>query len=421
MTDVIRVFVNERAIDVPAGAAAGKAVELLDADLGAAVKQGEAYVTDGRGIRLPAESTLAAGAILRVVRPAGHRPSGEAGKVLTRELISRLPKVELHVHLDGSLRPATMLELAAQQGVRLPADDQDRLYRAMVVADARNLEDYLRRFEITIELLQTAPAIERVAYEMVADAARQNIRYLEVRYCPTLSQRGGLSLEAVTEAELRGLKRGEAEFGVVARVIHCSLRQLSPELSEDIAKHAVEWRDRGVVGFDIAGGEAGRPAGGHARAFEIAAEGGLGITVHAGEAAGAASVAEAVYRCRANRLGHGTRLYEDPALEEYVRDRRILVEINITSNIQTHAVPSAERHPVRHYVDSGLAVSLSSDNWLMSGTNITEETWLAHRALAFTREEIDRMILDGIAAAFLPWPERRTLLERTRAELANIP
>jgi len=104
-----------------------------------------------------------------------------------------------------------------------------------------------------------------------------------------------------------------------------------------------------------------------------------------------------------------------------VRDRRILVEINITSNIQTHAVPSAERHPVRHYVNSGLAVSLSSDNWLMSGTNITEETWLAHRALGFTREEIDRMILDGIAAAFLPWPERRTLLERTRAELANIP
>src|SRR5262249_58821524 len=128
MTDVIRVFVNERAIDVPAGAAAGTAVELLDADLGAAVKQGQAYVTDGRGIRLPVEATLAAGAILRVVRPAAQRASGAPGKMLTRELISRLPKVELHVHLDGSLRPATMLELAVQQGVPLPADEQDRLY-----------------------------------------------------------------------------------------------------------------------------------------------------------------------------------------------------------------------------------------------------------------------------------------------------
>ena len=341
--------------------------------------------------------------------------------MLSRELIARLPKLELHVHLDGSLRPGTMLELAAQQRVRLPADDADLLARLMVVEDARNLEDYLRRFEITIALLQTEAALERVAYEMVADAARQNIRYLEVRYCPTLSQRGGLSLEAVTEAELRGLRRGEAEFGVIARAIHCSLRQLPPEVSEEIAVHAVAWRDRGIVGFDIAGAEAGRPAGAHARAFEIAAEGGLGITVHAGEAAGADSVAEAIYRCRANRLGHGTRLYEDPALEEYVRDRRILVESNITSNVQTHAVASAERHPVRRYADAGLAVSLSSDNWLMSGTNITEEYWLAHRALGFNRGEIDRMILDGMAAAFLPWPDRRALLERTRAELAAIP
>jgi adenosine deaminase len=341
--------------------------------------------------------------------------------MLSRELIARLPKLELHVHLDGSLRPGTMLELAAQQRVRLPADDADLLARLMVVEDARNLEDYLRRFEITIALLQNEAALERVAYEMVADAARQNIRYLEVRYCPTLSQRGGLSLEAVTEAELRGLRRGEAEFGVIARAIHCSLRQLPPEVSEEIAVHAVAWRDRGIVGFDIAGAEAGRPAGAHARAFEIAAEGGLGITVHAGEAAGADSVAEAIYRCRANRLGHGTRLYEDPALEEYVRDRRILVESNITSNVQTHAVASAERHPVRRYADAGLAVSLSSDNWLMSGTNITEEYWLAHRALGFNRGEIDRMILDGMAAAFLPWPDRRALLERTRAELAAIP
>jgi adenosine deaminase len=341
--------------------------------------------------------------------------------MLTRELIARLPKSELHVHLDGSLRPATMLDLAASAGVRLAADDAETLNRLMVVEDARNLEDYLRRFEITIALLQSEAAIERVAYEMVADAAGQNIRYLEVRYCPVLSQRGGLSLEAVTEAELTGLARGEAEFGVVARAIHCSLRQLPPEVSEEIAHHAVAWRDRGVVGFDIAGGEAGWPAGPHRQSFEIAAEGGLGITVHAGEAAGPESVAEAVHRCRANRLGHGTRLYQDRALQDYVRDRRILVEINITSNIQTHAVAAAEQHPVRRYADAGLAVSLSSDNWLMSGTTVTDEYWLAHRALGFTRAEIDRMILDGVAAAFLPWPERRALLDRTRAELAAIP
>ena len=340
--------------------------------------------------------------------------------ILTRDLIARLPKPELHVHLDGSLRPATMLDLAADAGVTLPATDAERLHRLMVVEDARNLEDYLRRFEITIALLQTEAALERVAYEMVGDAAQQNVRYLEVRYCPVLSQAGGLSLDAVTEAELRGLARGAQEFGVIARLIHCSLRQLSPEVSERIALHSVAWRDRGVVGFDIAGGEAGWPAAPHHRAFDIAAEGGLGITVHAGEGAGADSVVEAVHRCRANRLGHGTRLYEDPALQDYVRDRRILVEINITSNVQTHAVAGAEQHPVRRYADADLAVSLSSDNWLMSGTTVTDEYWLAHRALGFTRTEIDRMILDGMAAAFLPWPERKALLERTRAELAAI-
>jgi len=420
LSPLVRVYVNERAVEVPAGAPALTAVATLDGELGTAVTDGRAYLTDGRGIRLAADVPVAAGAIVRVIRSARSQPTPGTMPTLTRDLIARLPKPELHVHLDGSLRPTTMLELAADAGVTLPATDPERLNRLMVVEDARNLEDYLRRFEITIALLQTEAAIERVAYEMVADAARENVRYLEVRYCPVLSQARGLSLDAVTEAELRGLARGEREFGVIARLIHCSLRQLAPEVSERIARHSVAWRERGVVGFDIAGGEAGWPAAPHHRAFDIAAEGGLGITVHAGEGAGADSVVEAVHRCRANRLGHGTRLHEDPALQDYVRDRRILVEINITSNVQTHAVAGPEQHPVRRYADADLAVSLSSDNWLMSGTTVTDEYWLAHRTLGFTRTEIDRMILDGMAAAFLPWPERKALLERTRAELAAI-
>jgi adenosine deaminase len=340
--------------------------------------------------------------------------------MLSRELIGRLPKTELHVHLDGSLRPQTMIELAGPAGVPLPAADAPALRRAMVAENARSLEDYLRGFDVTVALLQTEAAIERVAYEMVADAALDNVRYMEVRYCPVLSLARGLDLDAVTAAELRGLARGEAEFGVVARAVHCSLRHLEPAVSERIARHSVAWRERGVVGFDLAGDEARQPAAPHRRAFEIAAEGGLGITVHAGEAAGAGSVAEAIYVCRANRLGHGTRLWEDPALERYVRDRRILVEVNLTSNVQTHAVARAEEHPLRRYLDAGLAVSLSSDNWLMSGTTTSEEYGLAHRALNLTRGELDRMTLDGMAAGFLPWPERRLLLERTRAELAAL-
>jgi adenosine deaminase len=340
--------------------------------------------------------------------------------VLTRELIRRLPKAELHTHLDSALRPGTMVELARAARFELPTTDPDALRRFMLVDDAGNLEDYLARFEYTIPLLQTPEGIERVSYEMVEDAARDGLRYLEVRYCPKLSTRGGLTMEQALEAELRGLERGERDFGVVTRVINCSLRHYSPEVSVAIARLSVTYRDRGVVAFDLAGGEAGRPAGNHKAAFDIALQGNLGITVHAGEAAGADSVAEAIHLCHANRIGHGTRIRENEALLEYVRDRQIPVEINITSNVQTRAVEKASEHPVRQYFDAGLNVTLCTDGWLMTGVSLSDEYWLAHTALGFNREEIDRLILNGFESAFLPWPARSELLNSVRQELAGL-
>jgi adenosine deaminase len=340
--------------------------------------------------------------------------------MLTRELLGRLPKAELHTHLDAALRPETMIELARGTGFALPTSDPVALRRFMRVDDAANLEDYLKRFEYTIPLLQSAEAIERVSYEMVEDASRDGIRYLEVRYCPWLSRRQGLSMERALEAELAGLSRGERDFGVVTRVINCSLRHYDPGVSLEIARLSVAYRDRGVVAFDLAGGEAGRPAGAHRAAFDLAAEGRLGITVHAGEAAGAESIADAVDHCHANRIGHATRLYEDPVLLHYLRDRHILLEINITSNVQTHAVPEPAAHPVRGYFDRGLAVTLCTDGWLMCGVVLSDEYWLAHTVLGFTRQEIDQMILTAFAGSFLPWPERRGLLERVTSELRTL-
>jgi adenosine deaminase len=340
--------------------------------------------------------------------------------MLTRELLRRLPKAELHVHLDSALRPATMVELARDAGFTLPTTDPGALRDFMLVRNAASLEDYLKRFEYTIPLLQTPEAIERVAYEMVEDAARDGLRYLEVRYCPRLSTRGGLTMEAALEAELRGLARGERDFGVVTRVINCSLRHYAPEVSVAIARLSVAYRDQGVVAFDLAGGEAGRPPGIHQAAFDLAADGNLAITIHAGEAAGAPSIAEALHHCHADRIGHGTRLYEDPALRDYVRDHRIPIEINITSNVQTRAVPRAAEHPVRGYLDAGLVVTLCTDGWLMNGVTLSDEYWLAHTELGFTRAEIDRCILDGFASAFLPWPERQSMLKRVAEELAAL-
>jgi adenosine deaminase len=340
--------------------------------------------------------------------------------MLSRELIRRLPKAELHVHLDGSLRPQTMIELARAAGVELPSADPEALRRHMLVDDARNLEDYLRRFDITIALLQDPGAIERVAYEMVEDARADGLRYLEVRYCPILSTRGGLSIEEAVAAEQRGLLRGARDFGVRTGIINCSLRHYAPDVSLDLARRSAALKGQGVVGFDLAGGEAGRPPGVHGAAFDAARAGGLGITVHAGEAAGAESIAEAVHRCHADRIGHGTRLHEDPALRDELRDRRILIETNITSNLQTHAVARAEEHPVRGYVAAGLAVTLCTDSWLMSGTSLTNEYWIAHTALGLGRAELERMILHGFDGAFLPWPEKQALLAEVREELRAL-
>ena len=233
--------------------------------------------------------------------------------MLTRELIARLPKAELHVHLDGSLRPRDDDRAGPRRAGELPGlRSRGAAPRSCWSTTPRDLEDYLTRFDITVALLQTPEAIERVAYEMVEDAARDNLRYLEVRYCPHLSTRGGLSMDEASWRSSAGFARGERDFGVLTGIINCTLRHYDPARSVEIAEHSVRFATAGVVAFDLAGGEAGRPPGRHGEAFDIALAGDLGITVHAGEAAGAESVAEAIRRCHAERIGHGTRLGEDP-------------------------------------------------------------------------------------------------------------
>ncbi|HEY7681675.1 MAG TPA: adenosine deaminase [Gemmatimonadales bacterium] len=334
-----------------------------------------------------------------------------------REQFLRLPKAELHVHLDGSLRPRTLLELARDAGVELPGHDPETIRRAFRVDDARNLEEYLRRFTLTVAVLQTPAALERVAREMVADAAADGVRYLEVRYCPALSRELGLSLDQVIAAIGRGLRDGQGHSGIRAGLIVCTLRHFDPSLSVELAEAAVRGRAMGVVGFDIAGDEAAYRAGPHREAFAVAARGHLGITVHAGEAAGAESVAEAIFECRANRIGHGTRLIEDRALQEYVRDREIPIEINLTSNVQTRVVSDVAAHPLRQYLDAGLRVTLCSDNWLMSDVTLSGEYALAAGALRVTPAETAALVQNGFRAAFLARPDREVLLREARAAL----
>ena len=340
--------------------------------------------------------------------------------VVTRELLRALPKAELHCHLDGSLRPHTLIELGREYGIAMPAWHPDALADFMMVRDARHLEDYLQRFAITLSVLQHADALERVSYELVEDAAREGVRYIEIRYAPVLNLRHGLSLGEAVEALLRGIERAQRDFGTLARVIICGLRHLSPEISFELAELAAAYRGRGVVGFDLAGAELGHPARAHAAAFDFARRHDLALTVHAGEGAGADSVREAVFDCYAERIGHATHLVDDEMLSEYVNDHRIALEICLTSNVQTHAVASYEEHPLRAYHDRGMNVVLNTDNRLMSGTTLTDEYLLAARHLDFTFEELAEIALNSFASAFLPWRERHALMEAARGEIERL-
>lgn len=335
------------------------------------------------------------------------------------ELLRRLPKAELHCHLDGSLRPGTMLELAAEYGVTMPRHDPVELASYMHVDDARHLEDYLERFAITLSVMQHAPALERIAYELAVDAWRDGVWYLEARYCPLLNLEHGLTPADTLDATLRGLARAERELGIVSRVIVCGLRHLPPATSVELAELAVAYKDRGVVAFDLAGGEAGNPAGRHAEAFLYARSHDLACTCHAGEGAGADSVREAVHLCGCHRIGHATRLIEDASLTAYVNDRRIPLEICLTSNVQTRAVASYAEHPLRTYRDLGLPVVLCTDNRLMSATTLTDE--YAHATgLGFGFAELAELAASGFEAAFLPYRQREAMAARAREAAAAL-
>lgn len=340
--------------------------------------------------------------------------------MIDSELLRRLPKAELHCHLDGSVRPETLLDLGREYGVRMPRDSAEALRDYMLVDDARSLEEYLARFDVTLSVMQTADALERIAYELALDAAADGVRYMETRYAPILNVRHGLSLGAAVEAPLRGLARAHREAGIIGKVIVSAIRDMSPAQSLELAQLAVAYKQSGVVGFDLAGGEAGNPASRHAAAFAYARDHDLACTCHAGEGAGAESVREAVHVCGANRIGHATRLIHDESLTEYVNDRRIALEICLTSNVQTHAAESYREHPVRIYHERGMKIVLNTDNRLMSGTTLTDEYLHAARELGFGFDDLCQFAMNGFESAFVHWTERESLMREAQSRIAAL-
>jgi len=342
---------------------------------------------------------------------------------VTEELLLQLPKTELHCHLDGSMRVETILELAAEQKVKLPAEDPDRLRSIVTMDDMehKSLVDYLKAFEITLSVLQTAESLERATHELIEDAAKENIRYLEIRYSPILHTKQNLRLTTIVDSVLRGMIKGERDFGVKTGMIVCGMRNSSPRTSLQLAELSVAYKDRGVIGFDLAGAEEDFPAKKHKDAFFLILDNNINCTAHAGESYGPPSIHQAVHYCGAHRIGHGTRLKEDGDLLNYLNDHRIPLEVCISSNVHTGVVDKLENHPVRFYYDYGLRVTINTDNRLMSNTTVTKELMIAHTHLGFSFSEIKDLIIFGFKSSFLPYRAKADLLNKALQELEAFP
>ncbi|PKN78326.1 MAG: adenosine deaminase [Candidatus Cloacimonetes bacterium HGW-Cloacimonetes-1] len=340
---------------------------------------------------------------------------------MTRELIERLPKTDLHVHLDGSVRIETIIDLATKHNIKIPTMDPVELRKLVCVDDhCESLDDYLRGFHIVNLVLQDKEGLRRAAYELAEDAAKENVRYMEVRYSPILHTLQGLKLTEISQAVIDGLKLAEKEFKIKTGVIICGIRNMDPTTSLKLAELAIAFKNKGVIGFDLAGGEYNHPAKDHKDAFDLALKNNLNITIHAGEAYGPESIHQALHYCGTHRIGHGTRLVEDGDLLNYVNDHRIPLEICIKSNFHTKAVPDIRSHPVDFYIDYGLRVTLNTDNRTVSDTTVTDEYMIAIEQLGLDYPTVKYVILNGFKSAFLPYKERVRLINDTLKEIEEI-
>lgn len=335
--------------------------------------------------------------------------------------LKQLPKALLHDHLDGGLRIATILELADEHGYGgLPSTEPETLRLWFHQRDSGSLEEYLLAFDQTIAVMQTAEALERVAYEAVVDLAADGVVYVESRFGPSLHLERGLLREDVIEAVGSGLNRGSVETGCVTAMIASALRDKDD--SEKVAEAAVQFVGQGVVGFDLAGPEAGHPADAHLAACLVARQENLGLTIHGGEGDGAHSIWRARAMCAAQRIGHGVRVIDETVSEDgeivalgslarALRDQRVPLEVAITSNLDTGMFPDAAHHPFGALYRAGFAVTLNTDNRLMSDITLTDEYEKAAAAYELTMADLGQITETALLAGFSDWETRRRLIE----------
>lgn len=339
---------------------------------------------------------------------------------LTEKFLRSVPKVLLHDHLDGGLRPETILELAKDiKYKKLPTSDPGELKEWFHRGAQRgSLPLYLEGFAHTTAVMQSPEALERVSYEMIEDMKADGVVYVETRFAPIFSTNKGLHGDEVVAAVLRGLEKGKKEFGVEYGLIICAMRHM--KISQEMAELAVDFRGRGVVGLDLAGEEGGFPPKKHVDAFHYIQRENFNITIHAGEGFGKESIWQAIQWCGAHRIGHATRLIEDMKisdddptevvsmgyLAQYVLDKRIPLEMCLTSNVDTGAAKSIKEHPFGTYFRYKFRVTLNTDNRLMSDTSMTKEYKLAHDVFKLSLADLEKLTINAMKSSFIPYKDR---------------
>ncbi|MBI3553823.1 MAG: adenosine deaminase [Elusimicrobia bacterium] len=343
-------------------------------------------------------------------------------KTMMRDILLALPKTDIHCHLDGSVRPATVLELARRLKVKLPADTVEGLLPFVTVAPTcRSLKEFLDVFELIYPLLRDPVSVERIAYELVEDCAKENIRHVEARFAPVLQETSKFSSDQVVEAALKGLRKGFKDFGTTSSVIVCLIRSHGPkenrrafETLKRMFRPQSRLEEPAVVALDLAGDEARYPTRDYASFYEEAKRLGIWTTCHAGETKGTENLRTALDLC-VQRIGHGIHLMEDQKLVAEVVRRKIPVEIGISSNVRTKSVPDLKSHPALDFHKAGVPITLNTDDRGIIGIDLTHEYEEA-LALGFTLEELAKLAVDSTDHLFLPADQRARLRRRFESE-----
>lgn len=323
-----------------------------------------------------------------------------------------MPKIELHCHLDGSVRPETIVKIAKKDKIELPSYDIDEIKKLSIAPkECKSLDEYLEKFDLPLKVMQSQENIELITFELMEDALFENVKYMEIRFAPVLHTKGGLSQREVIQSAINGIKKAEKYFNIEASLILCCMKHLSEEEAIKTIEAGKEFIGNGVSAIDLAGGEEEGFASKFEKSMKLAKEYGYHITIHAGEAASAQNVIDAIEKLGAERIGHGVRIIGCEEAYNLVKEKNIMLEICPTSNVQTKAVESISDNPIRKFFDDNLKISINTDNRTVSNTSMSDEFEICSREFKFDEDDYKKIYSDSVKALFIDNNKKEKLLE----------